>query len=219
MKSRCSAKLRSTVSQTGSHEPGSSQPDSPLDASAAAMKKPKRSPRRPLDPDRDTMRAEYDFSGAVRGDTAERYRHGTNVIALDPAVMDVFPDSASVNEALRALAPVLRRQRRPTSKKRSASLRVEAAGISRATSISSSVSALRPRLSRLETSARWTSRSVKSRRRRITGRTPVSARRTTRCWRGAVPMRAHPRVRDGKCTAIGPKASCRAPTSTTFFGP
>lgn len=84
------------------------------------MKKPKRSASRPLDPDRDTMRAEYDFSGAVRGVTAARYRQGTNIIVLDPAVMDVFPDSASVNDALRALAPVLRRKRRPTSKKRSA---------------------------------------------------------------------------------------------------
>lgn len=83
------------------------------------MKK-KPSPRRPLDPDRDTMRAEYDFSGAVRGVTAARYRQGTNVILLDPAVMDVFPDSDAVNEALRALAPVLRRQRRTSGKKRSA---------------------------------------------------------------------------------------------------
>jgi hypothetical protein len=85
------------------------------------MKKPKtRTRRRPLDPDRDTMRAEYDFSSAVRGVTAARYRQGTNIVLLDPAIMDVFPDAASVNEALRALAPVLRRQRRTAGKKRSA---------------------------------------------------------------------------------------------------
>ena len=83
------------------------------------MKK-KPSSKRPLDPDRDTMRAEYDFSGAVRGATAARYRQGTNVILLDPTLLDVFPDSAAVNEALRALAPVLRRQRRAPTKKRSA---------------------------------------------------------------------------------------------------
>ena len=83
------------------------------------MKK-KPSTRRTADPDRDTMRAEYDFSGAVRGATAARYRQGTNVVLLDPSVMDVFPDSAAVNEALRALAPVLRRQRRGSPKKRSA---------------------------------------------------------------------------------------------------
>lgn len=62
--------------------------------------------------DRDTMRPEYDFSKGVRGVTAARYREGTNVVILDPAVMDVFPDSEAVNEALRALAPVLRSHKR-----------------------------------------------------------------------------------------------------------
>ena len=83
------------------------------------MKKPKSKSRTP-DPDRDTMRPEYDFSAGVRGVTAARYRQGTNVILLDPSLLDVFPDAASVNEALRALAPVLRRQRRTTGKRRSA---------------------------------------------------------------------------------------------------
>ena len=66
---------------------------------------------RRLDPDRDTMRPEYDFSGAVRGVTAARYAAGTNIVVIDPDVLDVFPDSAAVNNALRALAPVLRHQR------------------------------------------------------------------------------------------------------------
>jgi len=64
------------------------------------------------DPDRDTMRPEYDFSGAVRGKTAARYAEGTNIIVIDADVIDVFPDAASVNEALRALAPVLRRRKK-----------------------------------------------------------------------------------------------------------
>lgn len=68
--------------------------------------------QKPTDADRDTMRPEYDFSKGVRGVTAARYREGTNVVVLDPAVMDVFPDSEAVNEALRALAPVLRRRKR-----------------------------------------------------------------------------------------------------------
>jgi hypothetical protein len=67
--------------------------------------------QKPADADRDTMRPEYDFSKGVRGVTAVRYREGTNMIILDPAVMDVFPDSDAVNEALRALAPVLRRRK------------------------------------------------------------------------------------------------------------
>lgn len=71
-----------------------------------------RAKRATPDADRDTMRPEYDFSKGVRGVTAARYREGTNVIVLDPSVMDVFPDSDAVNEALRALAPVLRRRKR-----------------------------------------------------------------------------------------------------------
>lgn len=61
--------------------------------------------------ERDTMRPEYDFSAAVRGATAARYAQGTNIVVVDPEVLDVFPDGATVNEALRALAPVLRHRR------------------------------------------------------------------------------------------------------------
>lgn len=59
----------------------------------------------------DTMRSEYDFSQAVRGVTAQRYAEGTNVVVIAPDVLDVFPDSAAVNETLRALAPVIRHRR------------------------------------------------------------------------------------------------------------
>jgi hypothetical protein len=75
------------------------------------MKKTKRKDGVPS-PDEDTMRPEYDFSQGVRGVTAARFREGTNVVVLDPSIMDVFPDSEAVNEALRALAPVLRRRKR-----------------------------------------------------------------------------------------------------------
>lgn len=70
--------------------------------------------------ERDTMRPEYDFSAAVRGVTAVRYAKGANIAVIDPDVLDVFPDSSTVNEALRALAPVLRQQRRATTKRRRA---------------------------------------------------------------------------------------------------
>jgi hypothetical protein len=70
--------------------------------------------------DRDTMRREYDFSHAVRGATAARYAQGANVVVIDPQILDVFPNGASVNEALRALAPVLRQKRRATARRRSA---------------------------------------------------------------------------------------------------
>lgn len=54
--------------------------------------------------DRDTMRPEYDFSNATRGETAQRYAEGTNVVVLDPDVAQLFPTSVAVNEALRNLA-------------------------------------------------------------------------------------------------------------------
>jgi len=66
------------------------------------------------------MRPEYDFSKATRGGIAARFREGTNIVVIDPAVRDVFPDSDAVNEALRALAPVLRRQNKTPRKQRSA---------------------------------------------------------------------------------------------------
>ena len=49
------------------------------------------------------MRKEYDFSGAVVGKYAKRYAKGTNLVLLDPDIAAVFPDSASVNQALRLL--------------------------------------------------------------------------------------------------------------------
>ena len=68
--------------------------------------------------DRDTMRPEYDFSKGVRGTTAARYAQGTNVMVIDPAVVDIFPDEESVNEALHILAALIRRRKRPRSKAR-----------------------------------------------------------------------------------------------------
>ena len=76
--------------------------------------------RRKRDSERDTMRPEYDFSKGVRGVTAARYAQGTNIAVIDPQVLDVFPDADTVNQALRALAPVLRQQRRVATKRRTA---------------------------------------------------------------------------------------------------
>jgi hypothetical protein len=49
------------------------------------------------------MRAEYDFSGAVRGKYYERYRASSNVVVLDPDVSEAFPNAVAVNNALRSL--------------------------------------------------------------------------------------------------------------------
>ena len=55
------------------------------------------------------MRAEYDFSGGVRGKYVDRYRRGVNVVLIDPELADAFPDSKSVNDALRALVAIATR--------------------------------------------------------------------------------------------------------------
>ena len=65
---------------------------------------------------RDTLQPEYDFSKAVRGVTAKRYTEGSNVVVIPPDILDVFPDAATVAEALRALAPVIRHQRQLQAK-------------------------------------------------------------------------------------------------------
>jgi hypothetical protein len=55
------------------------------------------------------MLDEYDFSNAVRGKYANRYAQGTNVVLLAPDVAEFFPDSDSVNAALRVLVGVARK--------------------------------------------------------------------------------------------------------------
>ena len=57
----------------------------------------------------DEMRAEYDFSGGVRGKYYEAYQQSSNVIVLDPDVAEIFRDSAAVNEALRLLAKIAKK--------------------------------------------------------------------------------------------------------------
>jgi len=58
----------------------------------------------------DEMRPEYDFSDGVRGKYAERYAAGTNIVVIEPDLAPWFPDSATVNQALRALVDVAKRQ-------------------------------------------------------------------------------------------------------------
>jgi hypothetical protein len=55
------------------------------------------------------MRAEYDFTGGVRGKYAEQYRRGTNVFLIEPQLAGAFPDSKSVNDTLKAVLAVATR--------------------------------------------------------------------------------------------------------------
>jgi hypothetical protein len=56
----------------------------------------------------DEILPEYDFSGARPNKYASRYAAGSNVVVLDPDVAAVFPSAGDVNEALRALAGIIR---------------------------------------------------------------------------------------------------------------
>lgn len=65
----------------------------------------------------DELRPEYDFdySKAVRGKYCNRLAaEGSNVVVLDPDIAKVFPDSASVNEALRFILELTRAMLRNT---------------------------------------------------------------------------------------------------------
>ena len=59
------------------------------------------------DPD---MLEEYNFSSGVRGKYTKRYVEGTNVVVIDPDIVEYFPDQDSVNDALRTLAALIRRR-------------------------------------------------------------------------------------------------------------
>src|SRR5205807_295332 len=56
---------------------------------------------------------DYPFSKGERGKYVKRYAQGTNVVVLAPDIAAVFPNSESVNEALRALVQIARKSGRP----------------------------------------------------------------------------------------------------------
>jgi len=49
------------------------------------------------------MRAEYDFSGGVRGKYYRRYMENSNVVVLEPDVHRRFRNARAVNKALRSI--------------------------------------------------------------------------------------------------------------------
>lgn len=73
------------------------------------MKKGMRNQRNP------EMLGEYDFSKGIRGKYAKRYAAGSNVIILLPDVAEVFPDSESVNEALRVLIKIAQQTKKTSA--------------------------------------------------------------------------------------------------------
>jgi hypothetical protein len=75
----------------------------------------------------DELRPEYDLSqlkGGIRGKYYKRAMVGTNLVLIEPDLAKAFPDTDSVNRALRLLvnaassATTRRRQRRSASNKK-----------------------------------------------------------------------------------------------------
>ena len=77
----------------------------------------------------DDLRPEYDLGrlkGGVRGKYYKQATAGTNLVLLDPDVARAFPDSSSVNRALRLLREVATKSSR--SARMSAGARRRATG-------------------------------------------------------------------------------------------
>jgi hypothetical protein len=61
--------------------------------------------------DVDDILPEYDFSRARPNKYASRYAAGSMVVVLEPDVAAAFPSAGEANEALRALAGIIRKHR------------------------------------------------------------------------------------------------------------
>lgn len=65
----------------------------------------------------DDMREEYDFSNGEVGKYAVSFPKGSNMVLLDPDVVEVFPTQESANEALRDLAQIIKRNKAAQKRK------------------------------------------------------------------------------------------------------
>ena len=63
----------------------------------------------PKDPD---MLEEYDFSKSVKEKYAKRYADGANVVVLEPDVAQFFSDHETVNETLRSIIKIIKKQKK-----------------------------------------------------------------------------------------------------------
>ncbi len=57
------------------------------------------------------------FSQGVRGKYYDRAMAGSNIVLLDPDLVETYPDSKAVNAALRSLKEVAERTLKPRRKK------------------------------------------------------------------------------------------------------
>jgi len=67
----------------------------------------------------DEILPEYDLSRSRPNKYASRFAAGSVVVVLEPDVAAAFPNAAKANDALRALAGIIKkhRSRRPTSRR------------------------------------------------------------------------------------------------------
>jgi hypothetical protein len=69
------------------------------------------------DPD---MLEEYNFSNGVQGKYAKEFKKGSNIVVLEPGVAEFFPDTESVNQTLRSLIKIIKRQKTDVPHKKQA---------------------------------------------------------------------------------------------------
>jgi len=50
---------------------------------------------------------------AFAGNMQKKYAEGTNAVVIEPDVAKFFPDHASVNQALRSLSEIIKKQKKP----------------------------------------------------------------------------------------------------------
>jgi hypothetical protein len=86
----------------------------PMNTSKSARKS--RVQADPLTPSR------LDPSKAIRGKYYDRMQEGTNIVAIAPDLLDTFPDSEAVNEALRTLKRLRVASEPPARRKQRASV-------------------------------------------------------------------------------------------------
>lgn len=64
------------------------------------------------------MRKEYDFSNVRPNKYAKKYAEATNIVVIEPDLVEFFPNSEAVNAALRVLVSIFPKTRsRGKSKK------------------------------------------------------------------------------------------------------
>lgn len=79
--------------------------------------------KKAVEPDPLAPRPNLDFSKGVRGKYSNLMKQGTNIVLIAPDLLDTFPDSESVNEALRSLKKIAVRSAKPLSRPRRAAAR------------------------------------------------------------------------------------------------